>query len=165
MHKLKKNCVQPNYVTDEAWRRYLDYWESEDFLARSRQTSTNRNSEVEGPGTGPSKPGGGSMSFVTTNERLRRRQELTQATPDQPLDDKAVYYNMEGECPGGRVYGLGLLGRKKRIYADPGASTSQLPEMVPGSEFGTVTEQLRQVVEFMQRKFGMTMDGAGLSQP
>ncbi|KAK9145436.1 hypothetical protein Sjap_005339 [Stephania japonica] len=34
MHKLKKNRVQPVYVTDEAWRRYLEYWESEDFLAR-----------------------------------------------------------------------------------------------------------------------------------
>ncbi|KAK9140463.1 hypothetical protein Scep_010144 [Stephania cephalantha] len=43
MHKLKKNHVQPDFVTDEAWRRYLEYWESEDFLVRSRQTSLNRN--------------------------------------------------------------------------------------------------------------------------
>ncbi|KAK9083875.1 hypothetical protein Scep_030346 [Stephania cephalantha] len=75
MHKLKKNCVQPNFVTDEAWRRYLEYWESEDFLARSRQASTNRNTEVEGPGTRPSKHGGGSVSFVTTNERLTNTSE------------------------------------------------------------------------------------------
>ncbi|KAK9121757.1 hypothetical protein Syun_019374 [Stephania yunnanensis] len=53
MHKLKKNRVQPVYVTDEAWRRYLQYWESEDFQARSRQATENRNTEVEGPGTGP----------------------------------------------------------------------------------------------------------------
>ncbi|KAK9101476.1 hypothetical protein Scep_024906 [Stephania cephalantha] len=33
MHKLKKNRVQPSFVTDEAWRRYFEYWESEDFLA------------------------------------------------------------------------------------------------------------------------------------
>ncbi|KAK9100758.1 hypothetical protein Scep_024188 [Stephania cephalantha] len=70
----------------------------------------------------------------------RRRQELTQATPDQPVDDEAVYYNVAGECPKGRVYGLRSLGRKKRRYVDPGASTSQ-------------------------RQFGMTMDGVGLSQP
>ncbi|KAK9118509.1 hypothetical protein Scep_016602 [Stephania cephalantha] len=95
----------------------------------------------------------------------RRRQELTQATPDQSVDDEAVYFNVAGECPKGRVYGLGSLGRKKRIYADPGASTSQLSEMVPRSEFDSVAEQLRQVVAFMQRQFGMTMDGAGLSQP
>ncbi|KAK9095001.1 hypothetical protein Scep_026470 [Stephania cephalantha] len=73
----------------------------------------------------------------------RRRQELIQATPNQPVDDEAVYYNVAGECPKGRVYGLGSLGRKKRIYADPGASTSQLPEMVPRSEFDSVAEQLR----------------------
>ncbi|KAK9106998.1 hypothetical protein Syun_023009 [Stephania yunnanensis] len=76
MHKLKKNRVQPNFVIDEAWRRYLEYWESEDFLARSRQASTNRNTEVEGPGTGPSKHGGGAVSFVTTNERLAYVRQL-----------------------------------------------------------------------------------------
>ncbi|KAK9135568.1 hypothetical protein Syun_014898 [Stephania yunnanensis] len=56
----------------------------------------------------------------------RRRQELTQATPDQHVDDEAMYYNVVGECPKGRFYGLGLLRRKKRRYTDPGASTSQL---------------------------------------
>ncbi|KAK9166487.1 hypothetical protein Scep_001678 [Stephania cephalantha] len=95
----------------------------------------------------------------------RRRQELTQATPDQLVDDEAVYFNVVGECPKGRVYGLGSLGRKKRRYADPGVSTSQLPNMVPRSEFDSVVEQLRLVVAFVQRQFAMTMDGAGLSQP
>ncbi|KAK9107205.1 hypothetical protein Syun_023216 [Stephania yunnanensis] len=95
----------------------------------------------------------------------RRRKELTQAMPDQPLDDEEMYYNVAGECPRGRVYDPGSLGRKKRGYADPGASTSQLPEMAPRSEFDTAAEQLRQVVAFMQRQFGMTMDGAGISQP
>ncbi|KAK9157759.1 hypothetical protein Scep_004333 [Stephania cephalantha] len=180
-------------------------WESEDFLARSRQaTANNRNTEVEGPGTGPSKHGGGSVSFVTTHERLtdssetpptvnelylhlhtvnhdgmtfidtrserfydrlqRRRQELTQATPDQSVDDEAVYLNVAGECPKGRVYGLGSLGRKKRRYADPGASTSQMPDMVPRAEFNVVAEQLRKVMEFMHQHLGMNMDGASLSQ-
>ncbi|KAK9087498.1 hypothetical protein Syun_029892 [Stephania yunnanensis] len=168
MHKLKKNCVQPVYVLDEAWRIYLEYWESEDFLARSRQATTNRNTEVEGPGTGPSQHGGGSVSFVTTHERLdrlqRRRQELTQATPDQSVDDEAVYLNVAGECPNGRVYGLGSLGRKKRRYADPGASMSQMPDMVPRAEFDVVAEKLRKVMEFMHQHLGMNMDGAGLSR-
>ncbi|KAK9116312.1 hypothetical protein Sjap_015259 [Stephania japonica] len=70
MNKLKKNRVHPNFIIDEAWRRYLEYWESEDFLSRSKQEFENRNTEVEGPGTRVSKHGGGSMSFVTTNERL-----------------------------------------------------------------------------------------------
>ncbi|KAK9099000.1 hypothetical protein Syun_026045 [Stephania yunnanensis] len=54
-----------------------------------------------------------------------RRQELTQTTLDQPVDDKAVYYKVAGKCPKGRVYGLGSLGRKKRRYAYPGASTTR----------------------------------------
>ncbi|KAK9085273.1 hypothetical protein Sjap_025684 [Stephania japonica] len=89
MHKLKKNRVQPIYVTDEAWRRYLQYWESEDFQARSRQATQNRNTEVEGPGTGPSKHGGGSVSFATTQERLGERRgdtELPGASTSQTPD-------------------------------------------------------------------------------
>ncbi|KAK9104615.1 hypothetical protein Scep_021459 [Stephania cephalantha] len=84
----------------------------------------------------------------------RRCLELTQATPNQPVDDEAVYFNVAGECPNGHVYGLGSLGRKKRSYADPGASTSQMPEMVPRSEFDSVAEQLRQVVAFMRGNSG-----------
>ncbi|KAK9170098.1 hypothetical protein Syun_002238 [Stephania yunnanensis] len=124
--------------------RYLEYLESEDFLAKSRQTSLNRNTVVEGPETGVSKHGGGSMSIVTTNERLIRvvlcsapeeTYEPTHATPDQAVDDEAMYYDM-GVSP-----------------------------MVPCSEFDNVAEQLRQVVVLMQRQFGITIDEAGLSQP
>ncbi|KAK9166922.1 hypothetical protein Scep_002113 [Stephania cephalantha] len=43
----------------------------------------------------------------------RRRQELTQTTPDQPLDDEAVYYKVAGDCPKGCVYSLRSLWRKK----------------------------------------------------
>ncbi|KAK9080999.1 hypothetical protein Syun_030679 [Stephania yunnanensis] len=158
-------------LRDEAWRRYLQMRESEDFRARSRQATENRNTEVEGPGTGPSKHGGGSVSFATTQERLAdssetppsvndlylhlhtvnhdrttfidtrserfydrlqsRRQELTQATPEQSVDDEAVYLNVAGESSKGRVYGLGSVGRKKRRYGTPGASTSQTPDVVP----------------------------------
>ncbi|KAK9135556.1 hypothetical protein Syun_014886 [Stephania yunnanensis] len=110
------------------------------------------------------------MTFLDTRserfyERLQRRhQELTQATPDQSVDDEAVYLNVAGEDPKGRVYGLGSLGRKKRRYADSGASTSQMPDVVPRSEFDVVAEQLRKVMEFMHQHLGMSMDGVGLSQ-
>ncbi|KAK9163486.1 hypothetical protein Syun_004388 [Stephania yunnanensis] len=80
------------------------------------------------------------------------------------VDDEAVCFNVVGKCPKGRVYSLGSLGRKKKRYPDPSASTSQMPEIVPHSEFDSVAEQLQQVVVFMQRQFGMSMDGAGLSQ-
>ncbi|KAK9100344.1 hypothetical protein Scep_023774 [Stephania cephalantha] len=50
-------------------------------------------------------------------------------------------------------------------YADPGASTSQMPEMVPRAEFDIVADQLRKVMAFMHKQFGMTMDAASLSQP
>ncbi|KAK9098872.1 hypothetical protein Syun_025917 [Stephania yunnanensis] len=55
-----------------------------------------------------------------------RRQELTQTTTDQPVDDEAVYYKVAGDCPKGCVYSLRSLWRKKRKYVDPDASTSQM---------------------------------------
>ncbi|KAK9087495.1 hypothetical protein Syun_029889 [Stephania yunnanensis] len=81
-----------------------------------------------------------------------------------PVDDEAVYLNVASECPKGRVYGLGSLGRKNRRYADPGASTSQMPEIVPRADFDIVVEQLRKVMAFMHQQLGMTMDGVGLTQ-
>ncbi|KAK9157037.1 hypothetical protein Scep_003611 [Stephania cephalantha] len=62
----------------------------------------------------------------------RRRQELTQATPNQPVDNEMVYYDVVGGCPKGRVYDLESLGRKMRKYADPGGSTSQVSSMNKG---------------------------------
>ncbi|KAK9126108.1 hypothetical protein Scep_014954 [Stephania cephalantha] len=55
----------------------------------------------------------------------RRRQERPDYTGPTGGYDEAVYYKVAGECPKGRVYSLGSLGRKKRRYADPDASTSQ----------------------------------------
>ncbi|KAK9136972.1 hypothetical protein Sjap_007566 [Stephania japonica] len=111
-------------LRDEAWRRYLQDRESEDFRARSRQATQNRNTEVEGPGTGPSKHGGGSVLRADVGSD-------PSATPEQSVDDEAVYLNVAGECSKGRVYGLGSVGRKKRRYGTPGASTSQTPDVVP----------------------------------
>ncbi|KAK9087677.1 hypothetical protein Syun_030071 [Stephania yunnanensis] len=56
----------------------------------------------------------------------KRRQELTQTTPDQPVDDEVVYYKVAGDFPKGYVCSLMLLWRKKRRYVDPDASTSQV---------------------------------------
>ncbi|KAK9087640.1 hypothetical protein Syun_030034 [Stephania yunnanensis] len=98
-------------------------------------------------------------------DRLQsRRQELTQATPEQSVDDEAVYLNVAGESSKGRVYGLGSVGRKKRRYGTPGASTSQTPDVVPRAEFDVVAEQLRKVMHFMQQRLGMDMDEIDLSQ-
>ncbi|KAK9138175.1 hypothetical protein Sjap_008769 [Stephania japonica] len=154
-------------LRDEAWRRYLQDRESEDFrvlgLGKRRE---NRNTEVEGPGWTlearwwfrvicdyPRKIGSGA-----------RRREATRATPEQSVDDEAVYLNVAGECSKGRVYGLGSVGRKKRRYGTPGASTSQTPGCGAAGEFDVVAEQLRKVMNFMHRHLGMDMDEIGLAQ-
>ncbi|KAK9088334.1 hypothetical protein Scep_027416 [Stephania cephalantha] len=68
----------------------------------------------------------GSRRVGFVDKLQRRRQELTQTTPDQPVDDEAVYYKVAGDCPKGCVYSLRSLWRKKRRYVDPDASTSQV---------------------------------------
>ncbi|KAK9104378.1 hypothetical protein Scep_021222 [Stephania cephalantha] len=62
----------------------------------------------------------------TESAKLQRRRKESDQDYIGPLavDDEVVYYKVAGECPKGRVYGLGSLGRKKRRYADPDASTS-----------------------------------------
>ncbi|KAK9085600.1 hypothetical protein Sjap_026011 [Stephania japonica] len=82
----------------------LGVLESEDFLARFKQAFENRNTEVEGPETE-------SQSIAQLESR---RQELTQATLDRPVDEMALYYDMVGDCTKGRVYGLRSLGSMKR---------------------------------------------------
>ncbi|KAK9121616.1 hypothetical protein Syun_019233 [Stephania yunnanensis] len=51
-------------------------------------------------------------------EIMRRHEEHTQATPDQPIDEKQLYYDAAEECSKGRVYGLGSLAKMTRRYED-----------------------------------------------
>ncbi|KAK9135659.1 hypothetical protein Syun_014989 [Stephania yunnanensis] len=66
------------------------------------------------------------LELLQKAKHQRRRQELTQTTPDQPVDDEAVYYKVAGDYPKGCVYSLRSLWRKKRRYVDPDASTSHV---------------------------------------
>ncbi|KAK9135397.1 hypothetical protein Syun_014727 [Stephania yunnanensis] len=92
---------------------------------------------IEENGTVAVKPGMGlTVAVKTLNHdglqghkewlHQKRRQELTHTTSDHPLDDKAVYYKVAGDCPIGCVYSLRSFWRKKRIYVDPNASTSRM---------------------------------------
>ncbi|KAK9109772.1 hypothetical protein Sjap_017832 [Stephania japonica] len=56
--------------------------------------------------------------MVVMAEIERRRVELTQATPDQPVDEMQLYYDALGDCPKGRVYGLGSYCSTKRRFRD-----------------------------------------------
>ncbi|KAK9131241.1 hypothetical protein Sjap_011728 [Stephania japonica] len=72
MNKLLTKGEHPIYVTEEAWRRYVKYWESYDFKVRSKIASSNRQTEKGGPGTGVSKHTGGSIPFLVHEERLSK---------------------------------------------------------------------------------------------
>ncbi|KAK9166570.1 hypothetical protein Scep_001761 [Stephania cephalantha] len=90
-------------------------------------------------------------------ELVKRREEHTQATSDQPIDEKQLYYDAIGECSKGRVYGLGSLAKRKMRYEDPGTSTFREP-MVRRSELDAVVQRLAQFEAFVQSQLGMRMD-------
>ncbi|KAK9142384.1 hypothetical protein Syun_011784 [Stephania yunnanensis] len=71
-----------------------------------------------------------------------------QAIPDQPIDEEQLYYDAVGECPKGRVYGLGSLAKRKRRYEDPGAVKSRKP-MVRRSEFDAILQRFTQFEPFV----------------
>ncbi|KAK9159996.1 hypothetical protein Syun_006337 [Stephania yunnanensis] len=140
---------------DEGMEEILAIGRARTSEARSRQATENRNTEVEGPGTGPSKHADSSETPPSVNDLylhlhtvnhdrrhssiLDRSGSMLQsetsggdpATPEQSVDDEAVYLNVAGESSKGRVYGLGSVGRKKRRYGTPGATTSRDADVVP----------------------------------
>ncbi|KAK9127567.1 hypothetical protein Syun_016364 [Stephania yunnanensis] len=95
----------------------------------------------------------------------RRRQELTQTTPDQLVDDEAVYYKVAGDCPKGCVYNLRSLWRKKRRYVDPDARTSQHPQGVVGGGAGDEADPMVVFsgLDVMEIPIGLTLVGGAAS--
>ncbi|KAK9085701.1 hypothetical protein Sjap_026112 [Stephania japonica] len=67
---------------------------------------------------------GGSVHDSKQAKIERRREELTQATLDQHMDEIQLYYDTLGDYPKGRVYAFRSNCRKKRRFGYPGASTS-----------------------------------------
>ncbi|KAK9169549.1 hypothetical protein Syun_001689 [Stephania yunnanensis] len=131
MHELRTLGVRPDFITDEAWNRYpLD--KDEDVEVTPNDVFLHVHTKDHD-----------GVRFIDSRSAqfhaklVKRREEHTQATPDQPIDNEQLYYDASEVCPKGRVYGLGSLARKPRRYADPGASTSHEP-MVWHSEFDAV---------------------------
>ncbi|KAK9087357.1 hypothetical protein Syun_029751 [Stephania yunnanensis] len=158
--------MRPDFVTDEAWNRYHVYWVSADFRARSEKVSHSRKSKKGGPGTGPSKHTGGTAldkdedDDVTPNDiflHVRTKDHDGVTFIDSKSTQFHLYYDAAKVCPKGRVYGLRSLARKKRRYADPGASTSQEP-ILHRSEFDAVVQRFGQFEAFVQSQLGMRMD-------
>ncbi|KAK9162939.1 hypothetical protein Syun_003841 [Stephania yunnanensis] len=79
---------------------------------------------------------------------VRRREQRTQDTLDQLIDEEQLYYDAVEECPKGRVYGLRSLAKRKRRY-DPSASTSR-ESMVRSSELDAIVQRLAQFEAYVQ---------------
>ncbi|KAK9087185.1 hypothetical protein Syun_029579 [Stephania yunnanensis] len=95
--------------------------------------------------------------MVVKTEIVRRREEHTQATSDQPIDENQLYYDAAGECSKGRVYGLESLAKMRRRYEDLSASTSR-ETMLRHSKLDGVVQRLAQFEAFVQSQLGMRMD-------
>ncbi|XVF57271.1 hypothetical protein PTKIN_Ptkin06aG0191800 [Pterospermum kingtungense] len=60
---------QPQYISDEAWAEFQQYWATEEFKKRSEIAKKNRRSTTGGPG--PSHTGG-SISYTEHRERMTK---------------------------------------------------------------------------------------------
>ncbi|KAK9157619.1 hypothetical protein Scep_004193 [Stephania cephalantha] len=113
MHELCALDVRPDFVINEAWNRYREYWASADFKARSEKASHNIKSEKGGPGTGPSKHTGGTRSFRTYEDVLALdRDEDDEVTPNDVflhvhtkdhdgvtfIDNRSARFHLYGPC-------------------------------------------------------------------
>ncbi|KAK9135279.1 hypothetical protein Syun_014609 [Stephania yunnanensis] len=56
-------------------------------------------------------------NFFEAKHRIRRRQELTQTTPDQLHWMMAMYYKVAGDCPKGCVYSLSNGSETELLYS------------------------------------------------
>ncbi|KAL3644966.1 hypothetical protein CASFOL_010146 [Castilleja foliolosa] len=69
--KKKRDLGKPECVPPAAWQSWLKQWDKPESIAKSRQASRNRMSEVAGPGTGCSRHTGGSRSTIEHSHVLR----------------------------------------------------------------------------------------------
>ncbi|KDP42436.1 hypothetical protein JCGZ_00233 [Jatropha curcas] len=88
---------KPKYLPDNIWESWRPYWETPEFKAKSEQCSKNRLSETGGPGAGPSRHTGGSISYKVHAERLEAQlqrpplpHELLEATHTRKKDGQFV---------------------------------------------------------------------------
>ncbi|KAK9168673.1 hypothetical protein Syun_000813 [Stephania yunnanensis] len=95
--------------------------------------STNRKSEVGGPGTGISLHSAGSISARqhgdTLAELTRRLEEMSTQTPDTSIYEDVIYLEVVPEVKG-RVYGLGSQGYHRSVSLGE-ASSSRRPAYGP----------------------------------
>ncbi|XP_039117863.1 uncharacterized protein LOC120253626 [Dioscorea cayenensis subsp. rotundata] len=70
---FRKGKGKTLYVSDTAWQKWNEAWNSSDFKAKSLKFSANRLTEAEGPGSGISRHSGGSISHICHAEKLRSK--------------------------------------------------------------------------------------------
>lgn len=64
VHKLKIVRDMPDFIPEDEWLEWLQYWEEPEVKKKSEIASKNRRTEVAGPGTGMSRHTGGSKSTI-----------------------------------------------------------------------------------------------------
>ena len=64
VHKLKIVRDRPDFIPEDEWPEWLQYWEELEVKKKSEIASKNRQTEVAGPGTGMSRHTGGSKSTI-----------------------------------------------------------------------------------------------------
>ncbi|KAK9158290.1 hypothetical protein Scep_004864 [Stephania cephalantha] len=96
IYLIAKKRITPIYLTEEVFEHYKRKQATDEaFKKKSEQMSTNRKSEVGGPGTGISLHNAESISARqhgdTLAEYTRRLEKMSTQSPDTSIDEDTVY--------------------------------------------------------------------------
>ncbi|KAK9089463.1 hypothetical protein Scep_028545 [Stephania cephalantha] len=135
IYLIAKKRIAPIYLTEEVFEHYKRMRATDEtFKKKFEQMSTNRKSEVGGPGTGISLNSAGSIFARqhgdTLAELTRRLEEMSTQTPDTSIDEDTVYLEVVPEVKG-HVYGLGSQGFHRNISLGDEASSFRGPAYGP----------------------------------
>ena len=64
VHKLKIVRDRPDFIPEDEWPEWIQYWEEPEVKKKSKIANKNRRTEVVGRGTGMSRHTGGSKSTI-----------------------------------------------------------------------------------------------------
>ncbi|KAK9169405.1 hypothetical protein Syun_001545 [Stephania yunnanensis] len=124
--------MRSDFVTNEAWNRYHEYWAITYFRARSEKVSQNRKREKGSLGIGPSKHTGDTRYFHTFEDALDRDED-DEVTPNDVFlhvhtkyHDGVTFISRAHEEAGGAHSGYtGLANDEKQLYYDAAGKCSK----------------------------------------
>ncbi|KAF3677951.1 putative U-box domain-containing protein 9-like [Capsicum annuum] len=105
---IKKNraTVQPEFVNDHVWEKWMELWQSDDCVKKSE---INSNNHCGGQEVAAGTHTGGSITAGEHQKKLERYEEIVREKVhcESEIDQLEIYYKAAGGAKKKRLFGLG----------------------------------------------------------